>query len=47
MADKRDLSSCLRLVWTRIGAAIIAELAAMASGVGDQIQDTGRIVDGV
>jgi hypothetical protein len=30
-----------------IGAAIIAELAAMASGVGDQIQDTGRIVDGV
>ena len=28
-----------------VGAAIIAELAAMASGVGDQIQDTGRIVD--
>jgi hypothetical protein len=29
----------------RLGAAIIAELAAMASGVRDQIQDTGRIVD--
>ena len=40
---RRELETAAR--FADEGAAIVAELAAMASGVGDQIQDTGRIVD--